>query len=391
MLKHQEEFNPQKLRILFYIAFLLSLVSALFAYLRSSYIERFISLKNLGFIFVLIYFITFLAINNLSRIIKKYGKYRTLLILLISNTIVLFLLTIFQEYWLGFLFSIFHLIVLWVIWIVHDIFVEKYSIDTITGKIRGLEYTIINLGWIISPFLAGVLFEKYGFPFIFLILAFLTFLATLSFGFTFKKDRSEEYFFTYRFFSLLKEVYFRQKSIFKVLCISFLLEFFYSWMVIYTPLHLRTLGMSWSEIGTAFTIMLLAFLLFQYPAGWLADKYLGEKELISSGFIIMALITSILFFVDSPSFTIWAILLFLTRIGAALVEILSVSYFFKQIDRRDINLVILFRNILPLAYIVSSSIAVFVLYFFPLKFLFLFLALFMSSGLLFSLTLKDTK
>jgi len=391
MFKHQEEFNPQKLRILFYIAFLLSLVSALFAYLRSFYIEKFISLKNLGLIFVLIYFIAFLAINNLSRIIKKYGKYRTLLILLTSNTIVLSLLTVLQEYWLGFLLFIFHLTVLWVIWIVHDIFVEKYSIDIITGKIRGLEYTIINLGWVVSPFLAGILLEKHGFPFIFLILAFLTFLATLFFRSTFRKDRAEEYIFTYNFFSLLKEVYCRQKSIFKVLCISFLLEFFYSWMVIYTPLHLRTLGMNWSEIGATFTIMLLAFLLFQYPAGWLADKYLGEKELISSGFIIMALVTSILFFVDSPSFTIWAVLLFLTRIGAALVEILSVSYFFKQIDRKDINLVILFRNILPLACITSSAIAVFILYFFPLKFLFLFLALFTSSGLFFSLTLKDTK
>jgi len=391
MLKHQEEFEPKKLKILFYIAFLLSLISALFAYLRSSYIEKFIPLKNLGLIFVLIYFIAFFVINNLSRIIKKYGRYKTLLILLISNTIALFLLTIFQEYWLGFLLSIFHLIVLWVIWIVHDIFVEKYSTDIITGRIRGLEYTIINLGWVVSPFLAGVLLEKYGFPFIFLILTFLTFLATLSFRSTFRKDRVEEYIFTYRFFSLLKEVYLRQKSIFKVLCISFLLEFFYSWMVIYTPLHLRTLGMSWPEIGTIFTIMLLAFLLFQYLAGWLADKYLGEKELISSGFVIMALVTSILFFIDSPSFTTWAVLLFLTRIGAALVEILSVSYFFKQIDRRDINLVILFRNILPLAYIVSSLIAVFILYFLPLKFLFLFLALFMLSGLSFSLTLKDTK
>ncbi len=389
MFNHQEKFASKKLRILYIIGFFLAVSTALLAYIKSSYIEGFIGLQYLGFAFVLVDLIALIAIIFFPQIIKRYGKFRTFFVLSLANIASLFFLAFSHFFWINLLVFIFFLITLWLIWIGYDIFLETYSQDFKTGRIRGFGYTIINFGWLISPFLAGFLLEHYGFSFIFLIVGFLMLAFILFFRFNFKNEPLESQ-ASYNFLSLLKEVYF-QKPIFRIFCASFLLNFFYSWMVIYTPLYLRNLGMSWPEIGFAFTIMLLPFILLQYPAGWLADKFLGEKEMLSIGFVIMGLSTLSLFFIKTSDVFTWAILLFTTRVGASLVEIMKETYFYKQIGQKNINFIFLFRNIDQLAYIISLSIAIFILQFFPLQFLFLFLGLFMFSGLGISLRLKDTK
>jgi MFS family permease len=388
-LSHQEKFEPKKLRILYLIGFFLAVATALLAYIRSSYINQFVDLKYLGLVFVLTNLVVFIVIDFFPRIIKRYGKFETLFALLLLNMASLFSLAFFHQFWIGLFIFIFYLTTLWLIWIGHDIFIETYSRDIVTGRIRGLAYTIINLGWLVSPFLSGYLLEHYGFSFIFLIVGFLILPVILLLRSNFREEPLRDH-ITYKFWPSLKEIY-SQKSIFKIFSITFLLNFFYSWMVIYTPLYLRSLGMSWSEIGFTFTIMLLPFVLLQYLAGWLADKFLGEKELLSLGFIIMALASFALFFINTPAVFIWGILLFTTRIGASLVEIMGDTYFFKQIDQRNLNLIIFYRNLLPLAYIISPLIAVLILIFLPLKFLFLFLGLSMFSGLAFSLRLRDTR
>jgi MFS family permease len=386
---HQEKFEPKKLRILYSMGFLLAVATALLAYIRSSYIGEFIETKYLGLVFILANLIAFIVIDFFPRIIKKYGRFKTLFVLLWLKMIILFFLVFFYKSWLGLIIFIFYLTILWLVWAGHDIFVEMYSRDILTGRIRGLEYTIINLGWLVSPFLAGWLLQHYGFSWVFLLVGALMLPVILLFRFNFSEEPLRDH-ITYKFWPTLKEIYSRA-PIFKIFCIGFLLNFFYCWMVIYTPLYLRSLGISWSEIGFIFTIMLLPFVLLQYPAGWLADKFLGEKELLSFGFIIMGLTTFTLFFIKTPAIFIWAILLFTTRVGASLIEIMKDSYFFKQIDQRNINLIILYRNLLPLAYVIAPLIAVFILIFLPLQYLFLFLGLFMLSGLAFSLRLRDTR
>ncbi|HEX9664824.1 MAG TPA: MFS transporter, partial [Patescibacteria group bacterium] len=182
---------------------------------------------------------------------------------------------------------------------------------------------------------------------------------------------------------------FKRKSLKSIFYISFLLQFFYSWMVIYTPLYLRSLDFSWELIGQIFTVMLLPFVFFQFPVGYLADRYFGEKEMLTLGLVIMSLATVGLFFISTP-LAIGAVL-FLTRVGASTVEILRDSYFYKQINAAEIDLIDYFRNTGPLAYIISPLIATGLLLFLPMSALFIILGLFCLTGLIFSLTMPDTK
>ncbi len=177
-----------------------------------------------------------------------------------------------------------------------------------------------------------------------------------------------------------------------LLDIRFLLHFFYSWMVVFSPLYLHeVLGVSWSHIGIMFTIMLLPFALFEYPLGKIADKKIGEKEILVLGFLIISI--SLAFFAFNPgtSLVLLTLILFLTRTGASMVEIMSETYFFKKIDRADSELISIFRYTSPLAYLIGPLLATIILQMFSYQILFATLSVIVLLGTYFSHEIKDTK
>lgn len=179
------------------------------------------------------------------------------------------------------------------------------------------------------------------------------------------------------------------KAIFMV---SFLLQFFYAWMVIYTPIYLHeNIGFSWEIIGIIFSVMLVPFVLIERPLGWIADRYLGEKELLVAGFAIMGISTASIAFITDHNAILWGAILFMTRIGAATIEIMSDTYFFKKIDASKIYLMSLYRTVRPVAYIVAPIVASLLFVALDLKSLFVILGILMLYGIRHSLALEDTK
>jgi len=192
------------------------------------------------------------------------------------------------------------------------------------------------------------------------------------------------------FFSLIKKVI-KRKNVMRIYYVSFLLELFYALMIVYTPLYLLELGFSWSAIGGMFTIMLIPFVILQYPAGILADKKYEEKDMIVIALLLMAISTAGIFFIRSQSYAAWAAILFATRIGASLIEILRDSYFYKRIDHTDVDIVDFFRSVRPMAYILGLMIATPIVYFFHIHFVFLFVGIMMLTGVPFALKLASSR
>ena len=128
-------------------------------------------------------------------------------------------------------------------------------------------------------------------------------------------------------------------------------------------------------------------------------NYLGiigasfEKEILTLGFLIMAFSTGLITFINDKNLVLWAVILFVTRVGACAVEIMCDTYFFKKVDGRDTNLISFYRMSSPVAYITGPAIATLIISFHlvQLKYLFLILGILMISGLRFALRLKDTK
>lgn len=145
----------------------------------------------------------------------------------------------------------------------------------------------------------------------------------------------------------------------------FLLYLFYIWAPLYVPAYLHSvLGIPWSTLGLMFSIMLIPYALLEYPAGWIADRFLGDKELMFAGFIIaggaLAMLGTL-----SPDSSLSLILLILigSRIGAALVESMTEGHFFRRVSAEDVNSMSIFRGIWPLANVIGPIVASLILYF----------------------------
>jgi len=85
------------------------------------------------------------------------------------------------------------------------------------------------------------------------------------------------------------------------------------------------------------------------------------------------------------------LVLFVTRIGAATVEVMSDTYFFKKIGEKDANLISVYRSMIPVAYIVGPIVAGAMLSFWGIEYLFYALAFLMLLGMTRDSEINDVK
>ena len=160
---------------------------------------------------------------------------------------------------------------------------------------------------------------------------------------------------------------------------------------IYLPLLLfSTIGFDWSKIGFLLIFMLLPFLIFEIPIGKIIDERTGEKEFLFIGFVIMAISSFTIDNLHEKIFWLWASVLFISRIGASLVEISSESYFFKKVTDRHTSIISLFRITQPLSFVLAPVVAILALHLTTYSGLFMILGFVSTLGLAF-IPKVDTK
>lgn len=172
----------------------------------------------------------------------------------------------------------------------------------------------------------------------------------------------------------------------------FLLYLFSFWISLYVPLYLHeVLSIPWSTIGWILSVMLIPYLLIDYPAGWLADRLLGDKELLFAGFIITGSAVAMLAML-SPTSSIALILsiLLISRVGAALIESMSEGHFYRRVSDQDINSMSIFRGIWPLANIVGPVVGSLLLFLGGYQFFFILTGVFLViAGVITTYRIKD--
>ena len=137
--------------------------------------------------------------------------------------------------------------------------------------------------------------------------------------------------------------------------------------------------------------MLLPFVLVDYPLGKMSDK-IGEKKMLIWGFFIASFFTLLIPLISGKELWLWALILFGTRTGAGIIEIMSESYFFKIVNAENDSAISFFRNNYPLAYVLAPLLAIPTLLLVPsFSYLFYILGAILLIGLLISLRLQDVK
>ncbi len=379
------------MRFNIYLAtFFFTLHYAFLLYINSSFLGQIFSEFTINALYTAGALLAIAGLARASGAIKQYGLY--------NITLTLLGMGFFASISLGFtqtpvlvagLFLILNALAV-LLRYATDLYLEATSTDKETGFIRGVQLTVINIAIAGSPFIVGKLVTSNGFPLIYTI-AGLLLLPTI---YLVASKPAMARTITARhepFWKTIRRVR-SNANIYNIFASNFLLEFFYAWMVIYLPLHLsRDIGFTWNEIGIIFSIMLIPFVIFELPLGRLADKFFGEKELLVIGFFMLALFTGSLAFIETPSMILWATILFMTRIGAATVEIMTESYFFKQVSIKDADEISIFRDSRPLAFIIAPALASGLLFFTDISGLFIALAVIQLGGIWFALGIRDTR
>jgi len=385
-----KNFRRSTLFILYIIGFFFALRSALPSYISSSFLGEISRESLVGIIYTVTSILTIIAFVFMPSILRRIGNYRTILCLGAINTLALLGLSFFENIYVLLLLFMVSYVSTTLIAFCLDIFIERYSSDVETGRIRSIYLTSINLAWLISPFISGYLLENGDFWRVFISSTAVMIPILLLIAYNLKDFQDTEY-HSFNIINTLKEVS-KDKNIFSIMSVNFLLQFFYSWMVIYTPIYLHNyIGLNWSEIGIVFTIMLVPFVIIQLPLGWLADLKMGEKELLNLGFVIMAVSTSVMTYITGKNLLVWGLILFATRIGASMIEIMAETYFFKKINTKNADIISAYRMMVPFAYVLGPLIATVFICFFNIKYIFLALGLIMFLGLRYGRAIEDTK
>ncbi len=377
--------------ILYFLGSLLAISSALPAYIQSSFLNEFIRLETLSLFFIIANILTVFCIIFFPNLIKKLSNFFLTKIVLVVYAISLLGMVVTFNPLSAFLAIILFTVSSNLIWINMDILIETFSNNSSTGRIRTVYFTFINLGWIISPSLSSYLMKLGGYQLPFLISAFLIIPVFIILLYYSKRLKEKVPCSKEKISTVIKKTW-TNKNLRGIFFVAFLLQLFYSTAVVYIPIYLhQNLGISWESLGLMFSIMLVPFLLFEIPAGLFADKYIGEKEILFLGLFILTGSLFLFFYLNISTFWIWAAVLFLSRVGAALIEAMRETYFFKIVDAKDVGYINIFRTTAPLGYILGPGIAMLTLAFLPLNYLFLIIAIICLTGFGFIASIKDTK
>jgi MFS family permease len=387
--RHVEQADEKKLRLINFISFLFGFSQSLLIYVISDYFRQSLGMDNVSIFYFIAYTISLIILLNMHKLVNRFGKDAVFFLFFFLQICIISFLIFVQPSVMGIVLLMLYIITMNLTFVALDIIVESYSEDKRSGRIRGLHLTIMNAGFLLGPFLSTRLLSAFGFDGLFMV-SMLINMGIFIIGLLWLRGTNYKFQQKLTTRDLMKKI-FVNKDIMKIYSISLILEFFYALMIVYTPLYLLDRGLSWDQIGIIFTIMLVPFIFLQYPIGRLADKNFGEKEMLIAGLVIMAFSSGSIFFITSKAVWIWAVILFVTRIGAAAIEILRDSYFYKKIDGRDVDVISFFRTAVSVGYILATALSALLLIVFSVKYVFLLIFVVVIAGLYPAFKLIDNK
>jgi hypothetical protein len=393
LFRKNPEANPITFTWVYVISVVFTFQTLLTAYSSSTYLEQFLSPSGVGILFSVAAGLAIIVSLLLPRFLRAIGNVATTLSLIVLISCALILIGLNLSPVITILAFTLFLVMNPQIYLNIDIFLETLigGDENTTGSKRGLILTIASMAAFCSPLAMGyIIGTENNLSAVYYVGAAVGLLFIAIFVSRFRNFTDPDY-RTIKVRDMLREAA-KNTNVRTVLSTQFLLQFFYSWAIIYVPLYLATVvGLNWTVISQILAAGLLAFIIFEYPIGIIADRHWGEKEMMAVGFVVLAIASASISMMASMSIFGMMCLMFFSRFGASLVEVTSETYFFKQVSAEESNLISLFRLTRPLANLLGALIGSIALLYLPFNFIFIVLALIMASGVFITSFLVDTK
>jgi MFS family permease len=337
--------------------FFFSIFSSLVAIILFPYLSQFIPAAYIGFIIAGGAVGAIALFPFLPKIVERYGAQQIALAFVLIEMVVLFALAAAPGAIAGILLMAVTIAMQPFLSYEFDLLVEATIADTnTTGRVRALFRTAWSVAALAAPLLLGALLttsDSYSRVF----LAAAVTLVPIVVLFAIRKLPEGPAPHLGRMFDTLVCIM-RTRDLAAVTFGNLILYLFYVWMPLYTPFYLHNvLGISWSNLGWMFSLMLIPYVVVEYPASWVADQFLGDKELMFAGFLIAGgSLAALSLLTPATPFVVILAILVASRVGAALVEAMVEAHFFRRVSKRDINSVGIFRSVWPLSYIIGPLI-----------------------------------
>ncbi|HEC94075.1 MAG TPA: MFS transporter [Candidatus Kaiserbacteria bacterium] len=226
-----------------------------------------------------------------------------------------------------------------------------------TGKVRTLFLTVGNVATAGAPLLMGaLLLDTNDYSRVFLAVAVVIIPIVILFaGRKLPTGKPPK---ELHFGSALRTI-FHDRNLSAVISAHFFLDLFYMWAPLYTPIYLHNvLGIPWGQLGWIFSVMLLPFVFVEYPAGVISDRFHTDKKLMALGFIIMGSTFALVpIITTTTSVLIILAILVSSRVGAALVEAMTETHFFRSVSEQDSEEIAAFRDTWPFANLIAPLTA----------------------------------
>jgi len=370
--------------------FFVTLHSTLALYTNSTFLDGFFGPYGIAIAYTLSALVTIVALHFSNRLATAFGATRLAVFAAVAEATALVGLATLTvpELLIGCFIAIQALTA--ILFYVFDVFLETYSKDSSTGGVRGTYLTVINAAFLIGPLAGTQAIDRFGYDGVYLAGAGIIGLVAIATGIAFAHFQDPVY-APPRVMAVIDS--YRKKPDLALVTLSFfLLWCFYVVAIVHVPIYLTSvIGLSTQQLGYVLAIGLIPFVLIQMPLGKLADTSFGEKEFMFAGFFLMAAAGMLV-----PELALLGIVplvaaIFIGRLGAAAVEVMCDSFFFKHVSAEDSGTIAAYRSMMYVAYAIVPLIMIPIVSSLGYQASFPIAAAFALGGIPFALAMQDTK
>lgn len=360
-----------------------SFVDTIWAVYMNSFVQN---IAIVGFISAFLTLVSFLSFFLIIPVLEKSSKSKLFSLTLILFGISYVLFAINKNFYVFIILSAIISILITLRMTCLGIIVRDKSSERQLSRNEGLNYTFLNLSWLIGPLIAGYFSKKYGFNIIFLLSAIFIFIAFLFFRISNIKDTNTKKKIDE---NLLKNFsdFFKNRERVLAYILGGGVNLWWVLIYLFIPLFIIENGLGIQWVGYFLFVVAIPLVLFEYYFAKLAGK-IGFKKIFKIGFFIPFFLSFLCFFIGNTYLIL--LLLALASVGLAMLGATTEAYFFDNLKgKQELRFYSSYNTAIDVNHFVGKIIASLILLFLPLKFIFLLYSLFMLVMFLVSFKVKN--
>ena len=354
------------------------------------YMKGFIgNIALIGFFSSFLTLVSFFSFFLTVPLIERSSKSRLLFITLLLFGFCYILFAVTNNFYLFIVLAIAVSVLISLRITCFGIIVRDSSSEKHLSRNEGLNYTFLNLAWLVGPLIAGLISKRYGINLVFALSAVFVFIGLFIFKVSKIKDVNKKKRVDKNVIKNFFE-FFKSKNRVLAYLLGGGVNLWWTFIFLFMPLYiidenLGSLGIQW--VGYFLFAAAIPLVLFEYFFADLAGK-VGFKKIFKIGFFIPFLLSLMCFFVSNVYVVLFLVVL--SSIGLSMLGATSESYFFDNLKgKQELRFYGPYNTAIDVNQFVGKIAASCVLLFLPFKFVFLLYSLFMFVLFLISFKVKN--